>query len=387
VSDRIVFYSHNGFGLGHVRRNFLIARALREAVPGADIILVTGSPFPQDPALEEGMDYVRLPAFLRDGTNHWSPKQLRGFAFDDLTSLRADTIHSVIRRFRPSLLVADHLPAGVGGELLPALECLRESGGRAVAGFRDILDTADRVRRTWQENRTVFVLREYYAKTLVYGSPDVFDFRQYDLPADLQSRLVYCGYLGRPAVPSEALEEARALLRGGRERSVLACAGGGIDGLGVIKAAVTAGPHLEYCLRARLVAVAGPLMSSTDWRELRAIAHRRRIDLRQSIDGFPAHVAASDLLIGMCGYNTACEALSYGVPFLAVPRAEPSTEQLIRARAFSKLGLLTCLEPGRLAAGTLVEAATATLSEGPRGRVQLPMDGVSRARDILRDML
>ena len=127
-------------------------------------------------------------------------------------SQRADIIHSVIRRFRPSLLVADHLPAGVGGELLPALECLRESGGRAVAGFRDILDTADRVRRTWQENRTVFVLREYYAKTLVYGSPDVFDFRRYDLPADLQTSLVYCGYLGRPAVPPEALEEARAYL-------------------------------------------------------------------------------------------------------------------------------------------------------------------------------
>ena len=89
----------------------------------------------------------------------------------------------------------------------------------------------------------------------------------------------------------------------------------------------------------------------------------------------------------MCGYNTACEALSYGIPFLSIPRAEPSTEQLMRARAFSGLGLLTCLEPDRVGEEALLEAASATLSRSPMDHVPFPMDGVARARDILMDLL
>jgi len=221
VGQRIVFYSHNGFGLGHIRRNFLLARAVHEAAPAADILLITGSPFPQDPALLEGMDYVRLPAFLRVSTNDWRPKQLRGFKTSELTAMRTDIIQSVVHRFRPDLLVADHLPQGVWGELLPALDTLRGYRGRAVAGFRDLLDTPDKVRRTWQETRTIGVLRDYYARVLVYGSTDVFDFHEYGLPADVAGMLTYCGYLGRTPPPADAVRSAGVQLRSGRSFGAL----------------------------------------------------------------------------------------------------------------------------------------------------------------------
>jgi hypothetical protein len=39
---RYLFYSHDGFGLGHARRNNIIARALVDADPSASVTLVTG---------------------------------------------------------------------------------------------------------------------------------------------------------------------------------------------------------------------------------------------------------------------------------------------------------------------------------------------------------
>ncbi|MDQ1635968.1 MAG: hypothetical protein QOJ32_2777, partial [Frankiaceae bacterium] len=37
-----LLFSHDGFGLGHVRRNLLVARGILAADPSADVTLVTG---------------------------------------------------------------------------------------------------------------------------------------------------------------------------------------------------------------------------------------------------------------------------------------------------------------------------------------------------------
>jgi predicted glycosyltransferase len=51
-------------------------------------------------------------------------------------------------------------------------------------------------------------------------------------------------------------------------------------------------------------------------------------------------MAAADLVISMGGYNTLCEVISQGTLCLVIPRETPRTEQLIRARAFKKQGLV-----------------------------------------------
>jgi predicted glycosyltransferase len=193
----------------------------------------------------------------------------------------------------------------------------------------------------------------------------------------------YCGYLGRPSPPTGVVADTRVRLRAGRDRAILACAGGGADGLCILRAVVTAGPALQDALRARMTVVSGPMMSPDERRALQALAEGLNVEVRERIDAFSLHVAACDLLIGMCGYNTACEALSHRVPFLAAPREVPSAEQLMRARAFSKLGLLTRIEQEHLDASSLVEAANGSLGQGSAVRIPFPMDGVARARDVL----
>jgi predicted glycosyltransferase len=40
---RFLFYSHDGLGLGHVRRNLCVASALSELIPQASILLATSA--------------------------------------------------------------------------------------------------------------------------------------------------------------------------------------------------------------------------------------------------------------------------------------------------------------------------------------------------------
>jgi predicted glycosyltransferase len=56
------------------------------------------------------------------------------------------------------------------------------------------------------------------------------------------------------------------------------------------------------------------------------------------------------------GYNTFCEILSLNKRSIIVPRVRPRAEQLLRAEAAHKLGLVEVLPPDRLTPETLTEA-------------------------------
>ena len=50
-------------------------------------------------------------------------------------------------------------------------------------------------------------------------------------------------------------------------------------------------------------------------------------------------------VVGMCGYNTFCEVLSFDKKALFVPRVHPREEQYIRASRARELGLCEMLTP------------------------------------------
>ncbi|NBJ11439.1 hypothetical protein GR304_10990, partial [Microvirga sp. SYSU G3D207] len=41
---RVLIYSHDTFGLGHLRRSRAIANAIVEQLPGASVVILSGSP-------------------------------------------------------------------------------------------------------------------------------------------------------------------------------------------------------------------------------------------------------------------------------------------------------------------------------------------------------
>ena len=173
AAPRFLLYSHDALGLGHVRRNVVIAGALVERCPDASVLLATSVDHVDDLGVPDGVDVMRLPALRKVDNGRYTPRRLT-IPGADLTALRSGILAAAVESFRPSVLLVDKQPLGVGGELHAALRRLREGGGRAVLGLRDILDEPAAVRAEWTPEQTRLVL-EHYPRVLVYGSESVFD--------------------------------------------------------------------------------------------------------------------------------------------------------------------------------------------------------------------
>ena len=67
---RVMLYSHDTFGLGHLRRTRALASAITEADPTASALIVTGSPVAGRFAFPPKVDHIRLPGVtkLADGS-------------------------------------------------------------------------------------------------------------------------------------------------------------------------------------------------------------------------------------------------------------------------------------------------------------------------------
>src|SRR5688500_10958766 len=122
----IMFYCHDSSGLGHLRRTLTLARHLRASAPPNTQLIVTGSPLAHDLLLPEDGDYVKLPSVVKTGRDEYAARSLP-LAFERISRMRAEIIESVARNVSPDALLADHAPAGLKGEIIPALRELRRT--------------------------------------------------------------------------------------------------------------------------------------------------------------------------------------------------------------------------------------------------------------------
>ena len=118
---RVVLYSHDTFGLGHLRRSRALASALTASGVAASAIILTGSPVAGRFTFPEEVDHIRLPGVkkLEDGSYI---SQTGGMDIDQTTELRAGIIQSSLENYDPDLLIVDKEPTGFRGELLGAQE-------------------------------------------------------------------------------------------------------------------------------------------------------------------------------------------------------------------------------------------------------------------------
>jgi hypothetical protein len=61
TAPKILFYSHDTFGLGNIRRTLLLSQTLRSDLPHAAMLVVTGSPMIHAFNLPDNLDYIKLP--------------------------------------------------------------------------------------------------------------------------------------------------------------------------------------------------------------------------------------------------------------------------------------------------------------------------------------
>lgn len=378
---RIVFYSHNGVGVGHVQRQLDLARAYKRRHPDAGVLLATGSHAASMFEFPDGIDFVKLPSLrMVDRYRNWEPRDLP-LPRDEVVALRTEILRETVARFQPHLLVADFMPTGPYGELVPALDELARHGGRAIAGFRDVIDDPAYVRTLWRETGVYEALRHRYWAVCVYGDPAMTDFAdEYALPPDVTAKLNYCGYLGRGPQP---LADASPVER----PYVVATTGGGVDGAWGLEHFIRAAAALRPRLGGTWRAVSGPLLPMAEHDRLVKLAEPAGIGVDRFVAGLRTEVARADCLVGMAGYNTVCDVLSYGRPAVLVPRPGPSREQALRAARLQEWGLVHMIPSEALDGDRLGDALASALAGETRPAPPVSLDGFDTVVDIFDHIL
>ena len=374
---RVVLYSHDSVGLGHTRRNLALAHALARRLPALTGRPVTGlllsSLSVPDHHLPPGFDLVAVPSVGKtDGAYH--PRHL-GVEMGEVVRLRADILRAAVLGFGPDLIIVDRHVHGLGGELAATLTAVRvlHPRTRIVLGLRDVLDDPRAAAAEW-DRLDLGAVRHQVDAIWVYGDPRVHDLRTTgELPTELSHLVRFTGYLSRGREPFADSEHSRPY--------VLTMVGGGSDGLAVCRtAAQTAVPDAH-----RHVIVTGPQMSEEDHAEVLAHAGPDVQVVRTVPDGVGS-IRGAAALVAMAGYNTLAEVMAYPVPTLLVPREEPRLEQLIRARALERAGVVDLVRARHLDPHALSRWLGAAVTRRV-DRSGVALDGLATVGGLAADLL
>jgi predicted glycosyltransferase len=333
------------------------------------------------------VDVVKLPGLRKVANEDYTGRRL-AVGGTQVIRVRNSLLEATVDSFSPSVILADKHPLGARGELEPALALLRKRGGRAVIGFRDILDDPAQVKVEWSQAHVPQAIEEYYDRILVYGHPAVVDpVTAYGLPASLASKIRFCGYVCSPPPLDTMTRDGFPIPSHGDRPTVLATAGGGEDGFAILESFVQAAASADW----HAIVVAGS-QSAPDKRQLlRDAAKEAGATYYTFVRGLDAWFGVVDAVVCMGGYNTLAETVSRGTRTVCVPRVVPRTEQLIRAKAFADLGLLRYIHPDELTPERLraeVDAALELSREelAEIARTRLGFDGAARAAEQLLEL-
>lgn len=384
-SPSIVLYSHDGFGLGHLKRTVRIAQQLRLRAPDALVLIVTSSPAAGHPLIPEDIDYIKLPSVTKTGTERYEPHL--DASLESVIELRSSLLLTAVQSVNPDILVVDHRPLGLKKEVLPTLEWIRASARhiRTVVGLRDVVDDPHTVIRDWQNQDIYDAMERLYDLVLVYGDASILDItREYAMPGPVARKVRFTGYLGSGNA-KKTREAVRRSLGLTSERLAVVNVGGGGDGSELIKIFLDAWPMLPDDVHGHIVT--GPLMPCNERNRLRENSQGCRLSFVDYQDDLASVIAAADLSVSMGGYNTVCEVLTAGVPALVVPRIFPRKEQHIRARRLEARGLISVLPSTSLNTDTLSAAIRCTLGAAKGRYMPVALDGVARATDHILSLL
>jgi predicted glycosyltransferase len=374
LSGRILIYSHDTYGLGHLRRCRTIAHALVERHRELSVLILSGSPVIGRFDFRPRVDFVRIPGIVKLSDGDYSARTL-GMSIGEVVAIRAALIRHTAETFRPDLFLVDKEPLGLRGEVLGTLSLLKERGVPLVLGLRDVLDEPAALAPEWQRKNAIPALDHFYDELWVYGLPEICDpLEGVGVPASVRQKMVYTGYLRREAddgpASSVAVPDAPFLL---------VTPGGGGDGEALVDWVLRAYEN-EPAGLPKAVIVLGPFMDPL--RQAEFLARGERLE-PVAVTPFEPRMEsltrAAAGVVAMGGYNTVCEILSFDKPSLIVPREVPRREQYLRAARFEQLGLAAMLaDDGVRDAGAMAGALRRLLDRPPPSAAAIPglLDGL-----------
>jgi predicted glycosyltransferase len=384
---RVLIYSHDSFGLGHLRRCRAIAHSLVGADPSLSILILSGSPIIGSFDFRSRVDFVRVPGVIKLRNGEYVSLSLH-IDIEETLAMRSSIIRHTADIFDPDLLIVDKEPLGLRGEVRETLQLLRRRGTPSVLGLRDVIDDPTALESEWERKNAVAALTDYYDEIWVYGLPQVCDpLAGIALPASVRRRMSYTGYLRRSASEPVPNPGARAIFDG---EFLLVTPGGGGDGEKLIELVLRA-YECDPLIPLPALLVFGPFMLPEHQAAFAERAARldnvHAITFDARLESLMARAAG---VVAMGGYNTFCEILSFDKRALIVPRTEPRLEQFIRAQRAAELGLVAMLsEEGGGDPQVMAAALRQLTQQAPPSAVVVPglLDGMANVNRLVRRWL
>ncbi len=383
---RILIYSHDSFGLGHLRRCRAIAHALVERFDDLSVLILSGSPIIGSFDFRSRVDFVRVPGVIKLRNGDYTSLSLH-IDTEQTLQIRASIIEHTAQVFDPDIFIVDKEPLGLRGEVRPTLERLAGGRTRCILGLRDVMDDPDTLREEWIRKGAMEAVAELYHEIWLYGLPEIHDpLAGLVIPEAVREKEVYTGYLRR-SLPTALPDVASPF---GERPYILVTPGGGGDGAElvdwVLRAYESGATGLLPCL-----IVMGPFMDSSSQaafsQRVDRLANVEQIRFTPTIEPLMRDAAA---IVGMGGYNIFCEILSFDRPTLLVPRVVPRMEQAIRAARAEEVGLVRVLPIDRYPdVPAMVDALAALPDAPPPSAAGLPhlLSGLDTIGDRVADIL
>ena len=373
---RVLIYSHDSFGLGHLRRCRAIAHSLVDSDPAVSVLILSGSPIIGSFDFRSRVDFVRVPGVIKLRNGEYVSLNLH-IDIEETLAMRSSIIRHTADIFDPDLLIVDKEPLGLRGEVRDTLDLLQRRGTALILGLRDVMDDPEALESEWERKQAVPALAEYYDEIWVYGLPQICDpLAGLAVPWGVRQRMTYTGYLRRNAAEPQVTPEILDVLK---SEFVLVTPGGGGDGEALIDLVLSAYEY-DRALPLAALLVFGPFMLPEQRAVFASRASRlgnvNAITFNARLESLMARAAG---VVAMGGYNTFCEILSFDKRALIVPRTAPRLEQYIRSRRAAELGLLTMLSEQEGRDPRVMAAALRHLTEqAPPSTVVIPglLDGM-----------
>ncbi len=379
---RVLIYSHDSFGLGHLRRCRAIAHSLVGEFNKLSVLILSGSPIIGSFDFRARVDFVRVPGVIKLRNGDYTSLKLH-LDIEQTMALRASIIQHTADVFDPDIFIVDKEPLGLRGEVGDTLEMLKSRGTPLILGLRDVMDEPELLVPEWERKHVMPALKDLYDELWVYGLPQFYDpLTGVEIPEVIRRKIVYTGYL-KHQVP-EALSVKSASVP--NTPYILVTTGGGEDGDVLIDWVLTA-YESEMKIPHPALIVLGPFMH-TELQE----SFLARIEKLESVSAmtFSSHIEhlmeKAVGVVAMGGYNTFCEILSFDKPSIIVPRTKPRLEQYIRASRAQELGLLSMLNYDNEAdPKTMATALCQLTQQNPPSEIILPglLDGLQNINRLV----
>ena len=380
---RILLYSHDTYGLGHIRRTLAISHQIAHDLPKSRQLIVTGSAVSGAYDLPAHTEVIKLPGLSKRSSGKYKARALP-LKLKKMIKWRKQMLVQVVDYFDPDIVLVDKAPAGAQQELLPALKKLQRDYPRTklVLGMRDIEDSPERTQRQWQKDGSYDLMEAIYDMILLYGQRSFFDpVAAYQLSPTIASKLVEVGYISRPFTPAPTLEDVPLPAD---KPLILVTIGGGGDGYDIISDYLDMVNEWGDTPFHSLI-VTGPLMAERFQDQLADTDHRD-VTILPFTPHLMQYMDQAELVISMAGYNSTTELLSLGKKMILIPRNTIREEQRIRAERLAAHGMATYLPRAEMSPTRLRRAIRQQLAASAP-EVDLSLDGLPRTTAALSALI